>query len=326
MTVPAPNDGLEQVAAALSGKKRILVATHVYPDGDALGSQLAMGEILRALGSKVYLYAEQKVSHLYSFMPGSDRLMTELPDLSGFDAAVALDCGDHFRLGKAMDALLGIKPFVVIDHHKGHKPFGDLRWVDERRSSTGEMVYELAAVLGAELTERAAYCLYTAIVSDTGSFKYSSTSAATMRIASELLARGVKPAEVAGKLFDNYSMGRLQLLKEVLATLEVHEEGRIALITVTADMFRRTGASKEDTEDFINFPRALTTVRVAAFIKEVDDECVSVSLRAKDTCDVAEVAARFGGGGHRNAAGCRLFGQSVEEVRAKVLAALRATV
>ncbi len=314
-----PTELFENIIRTIQKSDHILVATHVFPDGDALGSQLALGSILESLGKKVVLYSETPASHLYSFMPGCDKLETQLPDENNFDAAIALDCGDRYRLGLNMEKILDTHLVLVIDHHEGHKEFGDQSWVEPRRSSTGEMIYELAQALGVDISEDAAFCLYTAIVSDTGSFKYDSTSARTFQVAGELVARGVKPAEVAGKLFDNYSIPRLQLMKEVLATLSLHADNRIATIKVTREMFAATGATHEDTEDLINFPRALGSVKIALFVKEADNNFISVSMRSKKQYNVAQVALKFGGGGHRNAAGFRVENRLSSEVMDDVL-------
>ena len=315
-----PSDALVRT---LKDARNVLVATHTHPDGDALGSQLAMGAVLASLGKNVFLYGEDQVSHLYRFLPGSDKIDSHLPALNGFDCAVALDCGDQFRLGLAMEQLLDIHPFIVIDHHAGHRDFGDLRWVDSERASTGEMVYDLAEALGGEIDYETAYCLYAAIVSDTGSFKYSSTTADTFRIAGELLRRGVKPATVCGKLFDNFTVKRLNLLRLVLDSLALYAEDRLAVIAAPREVFVKTGTSQGDTETFINYPRSLDTVKVAAFLKETEKGMVSVSLRSKGTkYDVAQVAASFGGGGHRNAAGFKLADTTIDQVMDTLLASL----
>ena len=318
-----PNEKVNQIVTALRDADNILVATHVFPDGDALGSQLALGDILESLGKKVFYYSDGGCSHLHDYIPNCRKLQCQLPDITTFDVAIALDCGDRLRLGREEKRLLKIKPFIVIDHHAGHKEFGDINWVDADRSSTGEMVYELAMALGAQLSYDAAFALYAAIVSDTGSFKYSSTSATTFHIAGELVARGVEPAEVAGKIFDNFTANRLRLLQAVLATLEMHAGNRIGLITVTRSIFAETGTTKEDTEDFINYPRALISVQVAAFIKETKGTEISVSLRSKGNRDVAKVARAFGGGGHRNAAGFRVGDTTVDKVRDSLLPQLK---
>ncbi len=314
----------EDIALAVEKGRSFLLATHIYPDGDALGSLLALGDILKVMGKDVFLYTEEPVSHLYEFLPGSDGLGERLGDVARFDCAIALDCGDRFRLGRRADRILTVKPTLMIDHHAGHKLFGDLQWVEPGRSSTGEMVFELSRRLGVGLSRDAAFCLYAAIVSDTGSFKYSCTSPRTMRIAADLLDAGVDPAEVAGKLFDNFTLNRLRLLKRVLETLEMHADGGIAIILATRAMFADTGTRGADTENFINYPRSLATVRVAAFLKETDESLVSVSLRSKgEHCNVARIAALFGGGGHRNAAGFKCPNISLEEVRVGLLVRLR---
>jgi phosphoesterase RecJ-like protein len=313
----------DQITEALRQAKSILIASHVFPDADAIGSQLALGNILESQGKKIFYYCDEFVSGMYEFMPGSEQLDSNLPDISQFDAAVAVDCGDRFRLGNEVDALLQIHPFIVIDHHAGHREFGDFGWVEGGRSSTAEMIFDLALALNADISYNAAFNLYAAIVSDSGSFKYESTTAYTFKVASYLLNRGVVPSEVAGKLFDNYSANRLRLLEKVLGSLELYFEGKIAVITATDEMFETAGAKREDTEEFINLPRAIGSVKVAAFLKETLDGYIKVSLRAKGECDVAQVALKFGGGGHRNAAGYRAKNKTLAEVSEELLAELK---
>ncbi len=320
-----PKQVPDQITEALRQAKNILIASHVFPDADAIGSQLALGNILESLGKNVFYYCEEFVSSMYEFMPGSEQLDNNLQDISQFDAAVAVDCGDRFRLGHEVDALLQIHPFIVIDHHAGHRDFGDISWVEADRSSTAEMVFDLALALNAEISYNAAYNLYAAIVSDSGSFKYDSTSAYTFHVAAQLLNRGVVPSEVAGKLFDNYSVNRLKLLENVLGSLELHSEGQIAVIAATNQMFEASGAKTEDTEEFINLPRAVRSVKVVAFLKETLDGYIKVSLRAKGECDVARVALKFGGGGHRNASGYRVKDKKLAEVNIELLQELERT-
>lgn len=308
---------LAPIVEAIKAAETILLATHVFPDGDALGSQLGLGHVLEEMGKKVILYGEEEVSYLYDFLPCCEKLVTSLPPAADIDCAISLDCGDSLRLGAAEEDLLRIEPFIVIDHHAGHKDFGTMRWVEPGRASTGEMVYELIRALGRTPSRQAAFCLFTAIVSDTGSFKYASVTADTFRIAGDLVALGVNPEKVSRKLFDNFTERRLHLLQSVLSTLELYGGGKAALITATRKMFELTGTAPRDTETFINYPRSLASVRVAVFLKETDD-AISVSMRSKGSAyDVARVARKFGGGGHRNAAGCKFRnGETLGEVRA----------
>ena len=324
-TIPEP------ILELVGNASHVVLATHVHPDGDALGSLFALADILEGMGKKVFQYLEEPVSHLYEFLPCHGLISTDpnaalnFIEEAGADnpiVAIALDCGDGNRLGPAKDQLLSISPFIVIDHHRGHTAFGDHLWLESTSSSTGEMVYELALAIGAKVSLDAAFCLYVAIVTDTGSFRYESTSPRTLRIAADLVEKGVKPDEVAERVYDNYSLPRLRLMEMVLATLEVHAEGQIALIRVDNDMFERSGATSDDIDGFINYPRSLSSVQVAAFFKETENGGVSVSLRAKGNIDVAMIAAGFGGGGHKNAAGFRFSNRSMEDVREEVLEVL----
>lgn len=320
----------EQVKAAIQAADNLVLATHINPDGDAIGSLLGMMHIAQGMGKKVFAYLEEPVSPLYRFLTGCAHVQTDLDALADFvDQAqgnilgIALDCGDRERLGKNGPRLLQIQPFLVIDHHQGNNGFGDIAWVEPQRSSTGEMVYDLAQSLGLQISTDAAECLYAAITTDTGSFKYESTSAHTMQVASDLIASGVQPAVICSNLYDNYTLGRLHLLQEVLAGLEMYNKDRIAVIRLTRNMLERTFTTMEDTEHFINLPRSVSSVRVAVFIKEADQHSVSVSMRAKGKCDLSKVAAKLGGGGHKNASGFRCHNKSIDEVRDLLLPLLQ---
>lgn len=319
----------ESLLEIIRKANNIVLATHANPDGDALGSLIGLADTLEAMGKHVFRYLEEPVSHLYEFLPDTDLIQTDIHVLQDFVRqagddilCISLDCGDRKRLGENANELMNIRPFMVIDHHKNNNGFGSLAWIDPDRSSTGEMVFDLAEALGHKISKKAAVALFTAIVTDTGSFRYESTSAHTFNVARKLVGFGARPDQVSSHLYDNYTAGRLQLLQQVLATMGLYGEGRVAVIRVTTDMLKSTGCSLIDTENFINLPRSITTVKVAIFLKEIGSDIVSVSLRAKDSCDVAEVASQFGGGGHRNAAGFRLSGTTLDEVRDRLLSVL----
>ena len=310
----------------------VVLFTHSHPDGDALGSLFGLADILEALGKTVFCFLEEQVSHLYDFMPDIGKAHTRLEEYRTFVAAagnnvmsIALDCGDDDRLGKWKHEFLQVAPFVVIDHHQSHSEFGTARWVEAGRSSTGEMVYELALALDVSISYKCAYNLYVAICTDTGSFRYEGTRPRTMRIASELLERGVRPEEVCSHLYDNFSRERLKLMEMVLSTLCLFEADQIAVLHVSDQMLQESGATLQDVEGFIDFPRSLRSVKVAVFIKETGNGYISVSLRAKGQCDVAEIAKLFDGGGHRNAAGYRCQGKPIERVRREIIDVLSRT-
>lgn len=320
----------EDIVRIIGDSRSFVVLTHIHPDGDAMGSQLAFADILESLGKKVFRFLEEPVSSLYQFMPGWEKIHTEIADLRSFlkgangpIAAFSLDCGDCDRLGEHQEELLDVRPFVAIDHHKAHRHYGDFRWIDPHCSSTGEMIYELARELGTRISGECAFNLYVAISTDTGSFRYESTTPRTHRIIADLIECGVRPEVVSGHIHDNFTIQRLKLMELVLATLKLYDSGQFAFIRVTNDMFDRSGASFQDVEGFIDYPRSLRSVKVAAFIKENKNCQVSVSLRSKGELDVAEIAQTFGGGGHRNAAGFRFSGKDVDQIQNEVLEVLR---
>lgn len=317
--------GIEDLVVRFRQAEHFVLTTHIKPDGDALGSLFGLADILRDMGKKVLCYLEEPVPHLYRFLPGWRQVETSFECVAPFigsggdgSMTVVLDCGDIQRLGKIGPKLRGVHPFVVIDHHKGNNGFGDLSWVEPHRSSTGEMICDLAEAMGGDISPAAATSLYTAIVTDTGSFRYDSTSSHTYRLAARLVECGAEPGVINEQLYDSYPLGRLQLMQQVLKTLELFADNRIAVISVSETMLERTGTTLEDTENFINLPRAVKTVQVAVFLKE-GKGMVSVSLRSRGSCDVSKVAGRFNGGGHARASGFRRNNVTLDEVRALLL-------
>jgi bifunctional oligoribonuclease and PAP phosphatase NrnA len=319
----------ERLIAEINGATNIVLLTHSHPDGDALGSLFAFADILGTLGKKVFCFLEEPVSHHYHFLPDTSRANSSLEDFRKFVVEagenilmVGLDCGDDDRLGKSKTEFLRIEPFLVIDHHRSHRAFGTISWVDPCRSSTGEMIYELAQALNAPISYNCAYNLYVAICTDSGSFRYECTTPRTMHIAAELLEKGVRPEEVGSHLYDKYSVERLKLMELVLATITLCAQDQIAFMHVSGKMLEVSGATIQDVEGFVDLPRSLQSVKVAVLIKETSNGIVAVSMRAKGQCDVAAVAKEFDGGGHRNAAGFRCHGKTVEQVQQEVRDAL----
>ena len=320
----------ETILNTIRQTEKIVLLTHVCPDGDALGSTLALRDILESIGKKVLVFLEEPVSFLYIFMPGSDRICSDIDEVKRFAAdcpvgsllLISLDVGNKERLGKYQDELVALAPLLVIDHHQPHNIFGDYRLIEVGISSTGEMVYELALALPATITLPAAKNLFVAICSDTGSFRYDSTKPRTMRIAADLLELGVHPDEISSALYDNANPSRLRLLKEVLDTLQLHADGQVAVARLEDNMLDRARAEIDDAEGFVNFPRSLRGVEVAIFFKEHKDGQISVSLRSKGDFDVSVVARIFGGGGHRKAAGCRFRKEKLAMVHKRVLEAV----
>ena len=316
----------ETMLGIVREKRHFALFTHYNPDGDALGSLLGLADILEHAGKQVICYLEAPVPAIYRFLPGSGRIQTDMERVRDFlrsagedGACIALDCGDEKRLGLYSEEVLKYPSLLVIDHHHDNPGFGDCNWISPESSATGEMVFDLAQALGFFLSPQAAECLYAAISTDTGSFHYAATSSHTFTVAAELVRCGANPAILANKLYNNYTLGRLRLLQDVLSTLEMYEKERIAVIRVSQAMLERTFTTMEDIEHFINFPRAIHSVRVAVFLKERGPGHISVSLRAKGRCDVSAIAVHFGGGGHKNASGCTMRAEHMDEVRDALL-------
>ncbi len=298
-------------------ERKFFVATHINPEGDALGSCLALSEALESLGKVTVLYNRDPVPDFYRFLPGHEKFKNSFELLKSEELPlVLLDCNEPERAGLAEAP---VRRAVVIDHHETRKDFGDIRWIEPCAAATGVMVYHLVKAMDAKITKDMATNLYTAIAIDTGTFRYNNTTAETLRIAAELTDSGARPAAVSEALYESWSGGRFRLLVGVLKTLEV--VGQIAITTASREMFRDTGTTGADTENFPNFPKKMKQVKVSAFFREIEDGW-KVSLRSRGDINVAEVASRFQGGGHRNAAGYTVKGD-LKKAKEELIGALR---
>ena len=296
-----------EAADLMRGAGSVLVVSHKNPDGDAIGTQLALGQILESHADKVTLLAAGPVPPRYAWLPGADKIEVAATCEERFPLVVALECGNLERTG-----ISGISGDVVvnIDHHQQNDNYGQLNWVDPGFSSVGEMIYHVARQLtgASQLPLDAAVNLYTAILTDTGSFRFSNTSPDALAICGKLVALGVQPAEVAAKIFENHSTARLRLMGRVLSTLEIDPGGRFGWVAVSQADLRETGAAPEDVEGLVNLPMTIGKLEAAALFREQPDGSFRVSLRSKRLVDVARVAAGFGGGGHVRAAGLSTAG------------------
>jgi bifunctional oligoribonuclease and PAP phosphatase NrnA len=311
-------DALAQIVHAIRTRRRFILSSHSRPDGDSIGSQLAMLYALRKMGKEaVAVNADPAPSPLRQF-PGVPDIVIA-PEVDGdFDAAIIMECGDLGRTG-----VNGLERFFVIniDHHPGNTNYGQLNWFDVSAAACAELVYDLVRGLDIPLTVEIATHVYLAILTDTGSFHYSNISPRTFEICGACLEAGVDPVLVARNVYDSNNMGRLKLFGAVLSAMQIDSTGRIAIVYVDHEMARSAGGTYEDTEGLINLPLTVREIRASAFFKELGPREYRVSLRSKGAIDVAAVANQFGGGGHKNAAGCTVPG-SYEEARRAVSAAL----
>ncbi len=301
---------------------RALMLGHVHPDADVLGTLLAIDEMLTARGFTVTAGGPHPAPDVLSFLPGVERYRI-LPAIEGpLDVVVLTDCPNPLRTQGLLEQARATGATIVnIDHHPDNRLHGDVNWIEPDAAATGEMVYHLGLALEARFTPAVATNLFTAIHTDTGSFRYSNTTEETFRIAAALVAAGAQPALVSGHLYERRTGDALRWLGESLRRIEVSPDGRVAWLALPSGIVPE---SFIEAEELVNYPRSIESVRVACFLRQLGDE-VKVSLRGKGDVDVSRIAARFGGGGHANAAGCTVPGALPEVTRA-VLSAVRAGV
>lgn len=315
---------LRKIVNEIHGGQRFLIAAHENPEGDAIGSMLALGLALRALQKQVVFLNQDPTPEALAFLPGAEEIRHEAPEIDDrFDLAFALDCGDHSRLGTEFAKVQRIGKLINIDHHLSNRYFGDINYVDPWASSACEIVFDLLRALPLGLTQAIAQNIYTGILTDTGSFHYSNTTAKTFAVSRACLRAGVDPWKIAQMVYEFQPLPRLRLLALALSTLESAAGGRIHSIWVSRKMLEETKATKAMTEDFINYPRSIRGVEVALFFREEAPLRYRVSLRSRGAVDVSAIAQEFQGGGHPSAAGCTLEG-SLAEVKTKILERVRA--
>ncbi|MEY2525790.1 MAG: bifunctional oligoribonuclease and phosphatase NrnA [Verrucomicrobiota bacterium] len=302
--------------------QKVAILSHVRPDGDALGSQLALALSLEKLGKTVRVWNEDGMLEKYSFLPRAE-LLTKPPSAKeDVDLVVALDTAVQTRLGTTLDALGSSKMMINIDHHPSNPGYGDLVYIDPVAPATGQILFELFKDQELPMTQEIAENLYVAISTDTGSFQYPNTTARTFEIAAELTRAGVDVGRVSQLLYENYPRRRIELLRELLGTMRFEAKGCVASFSLSLETANRLGVLPEDNEGLIDHLRAIQGVIVAVFFEELPEGKVRVSMRSKsDSADVCAICMKFGGGGHTRAAGARIRG-TLAEVEQKVLEAI----
>ncbi|MEW6412842.1 MAG: bifunctional oligoribonuclease/PAP phosphatase NrnA [Candidatus Zixiibacteriota bacterium] len=310
---------LAEIMAILNDSRKVLVASHIDPDGDALGTQLAVAEFVRSLGKDVSLVRDNDIPHKYRFLNG----VNDIPPVDHyrgnelFDTAVILECPSVTRIGRASRFLNDTK-IINIDHHLDNSEFGDVNWLNVKASSVGEMVYELFQLAGLTIAPPVAEQLYTAVMTDTGRFRYRSTSPRTMEIAGKLIEAGADPQKICDEVYYNVLPSTMKLIGKVLNGIEFHHHGRICLLTLTQDMLRAAEAHESESDGLVDYTLFNCGVIAGALLKEIGANTTRVSFRSKDGIDVSAIASRYGGGGHFNASGCTMH-MSVEDTRLELI-------
>ncbi len=295
-----------QVAEEIRRRQRFVLTCHVRPDGDAIGSELAMAYALRALGKQVRVVNRDAAPPPLTVFPGvGDIEIAPHVDDPG-DAVIVMESGSLERTG-----VTGLdRGYVInIDHHLGNSMYGAVNWFDVSAAACGEMIFDLVQELGIPLTREIATHVYIAILTDTGSFHYSSISPHTFDICRQCVEAGVNPPAVARSIFDSNNLGRLKLFGAVLSGMELDDSGRLATVTVDEKLAAFCGGTYEDTEGLINLPLTVKDIQAVVFFKEHGPNDWRVSMRSKGDVDINAVAKEFGGGGHKNASGCSATGR-----------------
>ena len=305
---------IEAIVNEIISGERFLIASHLNPDGDAIGSSLALALALEKMGKEVVVYNRDPLPYQFGFLSSSERIVNSLEDEAAFDATFVVDCSEPERVGEQFSQMVSTKKWINVDHHLTNEYFADISFIDKDACSTGYLVYQILKELPVELTKDIAENIYTTILVDTGSFRYSNANNDAFKVAGEMVALGVSPWDVANKIYENQPQARIELLTAVLNTLKVEDGGEIASVVVTRDMMEKSGTGPDATDGFVNYPRSIEGVEVAFLVREVGEDLYKISFRSKGNINVAQVSQSFGGGGHRNAAGCVIKG-SLTDVR-----------
>ncbi len=313
---------LKKIADEIVKSSNIVLLPHIAADGDALGSALGLALSLSGMGKKVSVFLEEGIPYIYSFLPGSSLSEVYGGKTGYFDLAVAIDCGDLERLGSRKEIFDSARTTANMDHHPTNTGFAVHNHLDTGSSATGEIIYELLGLLGVKPDRDIAACLYTAIATDTGGFRYSNTTPATHMIAAELIKVGVDVAGISQKVFDTASYEKVKLTGEAIRMLELYENGKVAVMAVSNELIKKTGAKEEDCDGIINTARNIRGVEVAAMLRQWDNGEIKVNLRSNTSVDVSAIASLYKGGGHRKAAGYITDG-TLEQAKRRLLADIK---
>jgi len=309
---------LDDIATIVKRGKRFFLASHKDPDGDAIGSLLALGEALVLSGKEVVLFNEGPITDSLAFLAGSEKIVDRFNPESEFDALFVLDCGALERLGGIYSNIGHIKPLINIDHHGSNPQFGDVNFVDSNSSSVGEIIYRLIQVADLPMSKNIAEDLFVAIQTDTGSFRYENTTKEAFTIAAEMVEWGINPWKISRKVMDEFSLKKLRLLELTLQTIEIFHSGKVGLITITQQMLSKAEADNFDSERFVDYPRLISGVEIGVLVKELGKDYYRFSLRSNDWVNVADLAYHFGGGGHPKAAAFTRYG-SLDSIKQEFL-------
>ncbi|NOY68978.1 MAG: bifunctional oligoribonuclease/PAP phosphatase NrnA [Deltaproteobacteria bacterium] len=306
----------KQIINQLKKSRRVLLCSHIHPDGDAIGSLIGMGLALKEMGKDIWIYNESPVPAIYHFLPSIHRIKHHPGEIGTYDTVVVMDCSDLHRIGDAAGAVNRIPIIINIDHHITNTRFGSFQLIDPDASASAEIVFRLIKAMKIKITPAIAYAIYTGIMTDTGSFRFANTNPEAFDICHEMVRLGADPHKVAHHVYETISLSRIKLLTMLFDTIELTKNSNMSIMTLTQNMLRETGTRIQDVNGLINYAKAIENVKVAALLYErakeksrlIDESHFHISLRSDGSVDVAKIAASFGGGGHTRAAGFDIQG------------------
>ena len=318
-------NNFDEITKVLQKNNNFLITSHVNLDGDGIGSELAFYFILKKLNKNPIILNQDRLPKIYDFLPGSDKvhyLEDNCIDPKSIDVGIVLDCSNVKRIGKTYEIFKNIKTIINIDHHKSNEKFGGLNYVDSSVSSVGEIIYEFINFVDSGLLDdKISTCLFTAIMTDTGSFRYSNVSSKTFGVASHLTSNGIKSHLIANNIYNKNTYSGLKLLGEALLTLEMDDSNYVSWLTITRKMLNNAKANDEEIEGIIDVATTLDNTEISILFRETKDNKIKISFRSKGNFDVNKFAGKFKGGGHPNAAGCLCSGK-MYKIKEKILSEL----
>ncbi|KPU43900.1 bifunctional oligoribonuclease and PAP phosphatase NrnA [Oxobacter pfennigii] len=299
-----------EIAAVLKINSNFALSAHINPDGDSLGSMLALYNVLKAMGKNVKVFAGDSLPSNYSYLPGYDSIVNYSEDMDEeFDVFIVVDCGSFDRTGKCSCLSEKSKISINIDHHLTNSLFADYNLVDSNSSAAGELIYQIIKLMGVDIRKEEALCLYTAIFSDTGGFRYSNTTSVTHQIAGDLINTGINFSNIYELIYRNYSLNDVKIMGKALSSIELYSDAKIAYMELLLSDLGDLNLEDVNTSEFIDYARDINTVEVALFVKQVKADEYKLSFRSKNYVDVRKICEKYGGGGHAKAAGCTITGE-----------------
>jgi phosphoesterase RecJ-like protein len=312
---------LNKIIDIINNSRTFLITSHVRLDGDAVGSEMAMYQLLTHMGKDAVVYNQDETPGNYRFLPGTERIVHVLPDLKKYEVVCVLDCSELERVGAESSHIGKASRMINIDHHFSNSKFGEIAYVDHEASSTGELLYRLAKAMNVDVTQEMATSLFAAILTDTGGFRYRNTKKETLVASGRLVEKGADPQWISENIYESNPPSKIRLLTRALDTLAFDWARRVSYMVVFRKALEDSGALMEHTEGFVDIPRSIQGIEVSILFTELSDCSFKLSLRSKGKVNVERVARAFGGGGHINAAACHMEGD-LTTVRDRVISVI----